>query len=280
MQNKLAEIPVTANGTPQPGERIEEPILLRADYNGVTTLTLNRPKQFNALSQALLSALQTELDLIAQDEAIRLVVIAANGKAFCAGHDLKEMRAHTDKAFHSALFEQCSQMMLTINHMSQPVIAKVQGLATAAGCQLVAACDLAVAADSAQFATSGIRVGLFCSTPAVAVSRNLSRKKALEILLTGEFIDAHTAVQEGLINRAVPAEQLDSAVQQLVDAIVAKSPFAVASGKRMFYQQLEMDMEEAYAYATETMACDMMAADAGEGIDAFMQKRQPVWQGR
>ncbi len=280
MQNKLAEIPVTANGTPQPGERIEEPILLRADYNGVTTLTLNRPKQFNALSQALLSALQTELDLIAQDETIRLIVIAANGKAFCAGHDLKEMRAHTDKAFHSALFEQCSQMMLTINHMSQPVIAKVQGLATAAGCQLVAACDLAVAADSAQFATSGIRVGLFCSTPAVAVSRNLSRKKALEILLTGEFIDAHTAVQEGLINRAVPAEQLDSAVQQLVDAIVAKSPFAVASGKRMFYQQLEMGMEEAYAYAAETMACDMMAADAGEGIDAFMQKRQPVWQGR
>ena len=280
MQNKLAEIPVTTNGAPQPGERIEEPILLRADHNGVTTLTLNRPKQFNALSQALLSALQTELDLIAQDETIRLVVIAANGKAFCAGHDLKEMRAHTDKAFHSALFEQCSQMMLTINHMPQPVIAKVQGLATAAGCQLVAACDLAVSADSAQFATSGIRVGLFCSTPAVAVSRNLSRKKALEILLTGEFIDAHTAVQEGLINRAVPAEQLDSALQQLVDAIVAKSPFAVASGKRMFYQQLEMGMEEAYAYAAETMACDMMAADAGEGIDAFMQKRQPVWQGR
>lgn len=280
MQNKLAEIPVTANGAPQSGERIEEPILLRADHNGVTTLTLNRPKQFNALSQALLSALQTELDHIAQNETIRLVVIAANGKAFCAGHDLKEMRAHTDKAFHSALFEQCSQMMLTINRMSQPVIAKVQGLATAAGCQLVAACDLAVAADSAQFATSGIRVGLFCSTPAVAVSRNLSRKKALEILLTGEFIDAHTAVQEGLINRAVPAEQLDSALQQLVDAIVAKSPFAVASGKRMFYQQLEMGMEEAYAYAAETMACDMMAADAGEGIDAFMQKRQPVWQGR
>lgn len=280
MQNKLAEIPVTANGAPQASASIEEPILLRADHNGVTTLTLNRPKQFNALSQALLSALQTELDLIAQDETIRLVVIAANGKAFCAGHDLKEMRAHTDKAFHSALFEQCSQMMLTINHMPQPVIAKVQGLATAAGCQLVAACDLAVAADSAQFATSGIRVGLFCSTPAVAVSRNLSRKKALEILLTGEFIDAHTAVQEGLINRAVPAEQLDSALQQLVDAIMAKSPFAVASGKRMFYQQLEMGMEEAYAYAAETMACDMMAADAGEGIDAFMQKRQPVWQGR
>ena len=280
MQNKFAEATVATHGAPPAKTSIEEPILLRADHNGVTTLTLNRPKQFNALSQALLSALQTELDLITQDETIRLVVIAANGKAFCAGHDLKEMRAHTDKAFHSALFEQCSQMMLTINRMPQPVIAKVQGLATAAGCQLVAACDLAVAADSAQFATSGIRVGLFCSTPAVAVSRNLSRKKALEILLTGEFIDAHTAVQEGLINRAVPVEQLDSALQQLVDAIVAKSPFAVASGKRMFYQQLEMGMEEAYAYAAETMACDMMAADAGEGIDAFMQKRQPVWQGR
>jgi enoyl-CoA hydratase/carnithine racemase len=258
----------------------EEPLVLRKDHNGVTTLTLNRPKQFNALSQAVLAALQTELDAIAQDESIRVVVIAATGKAFCAGHDLKEMRAHTDKAFHSALFDQCSRMMLTINHLPQPVIAKVQGLATAAGCQLVAACDLAVAADTAIFATSGIRVGLFCSTPAVPVSRNLSRKKALEILLTGEFIDAQTAVQEGLLNRAVPAEQLDAAVQQLIDAILAKSSFAVASGKRMFYKQLEMGMEEAYTYASEVMACDMMADDAAEGIDAFMQKRQPAWKGR
>ncbi len=258
----------------------EEPLVLRADHNGIATLTLNRPKQFNALSQAVLAALQSELDAIAQDQSVRVVVLAAAGKAFCAGHDLKEMRAHTEKAFHNALFDQCSHMMLTINHLPQPVIAKVQGLATAAGCQLVAACDLAVAADTATFATSGIRVGLFCSTPSVPVSRNLSRKKALEILLTGEFIDAQTAVQEGLLNRAVPAEQLDAAVQQLADAILAKSSFAIASGKQMFYKQLEMGMEEAYAYASEVMACDMMAEDAVEGIDAFMQKRQPTWKGR
>lgn len=258
----------------------EEPILLRRDHNGVTTLTLNRPKQFNALSQAMLTALQSELDDIAQNPAVRVVVIAANGKAFCAGHDLKEMRSHPDQAFQQALFNQCSQMMLTLNHIPQPVIARVQGLATAAGCQLVAACDLAVAADSASFATSGIRVGLFCSTPAVPVSRNLSRKKAAELLFTGEFMDAHTAAQEGLINYAVPAEQLDATVQRLVDAIVSKSAYAVASGKRMLYKQLEMDLTDAYSYAAEVMACDMMAADAGEGIDAFMQKRQPVWQGR
>lgn len=272
--NVIAEAPAKQTAT------TAEPVLLREDRNGVTTLTLNRPKQFNAMSEAVLAALQQELDVIAQDESIRVVVIAAAGKAFCAGHDLKEMRSHTDQAYHQALFEQCSKMMLTINHLPQPVIAKVQGLATAAGCQLVAACDLAVAADTATFATSGIRVGLFCSTPAVPVSRNLSRKKALEVLLTGEFIDAQTAVQEGLINRAVPAEQLDAAVQQLIDAIVTKSPYAVASGKRMFYKQLEMGMEDAYTYAAGVMACDMMAEDAGEGIDAFMQKRQPTWKGR
>ncbi len=268
------------NGATQSGAMAEEPMLLRADNHGVTTLTLNRPKQFNALSQAMLAALQSALDAIAQDDSVRVVVIAANGKAFCAGHDLKEMRAHTDQAFHQTLFEQCSRMMLTINQMPQPVLARVHGLATAAGCQLVAACDLAVAADSATFATSGIRVGLFCSTPSVAVSRNLGRKKAMEILLTGDFIDAKTAEQEGLINYAVPADELDATIQRLTDAIVSKSPYAVASGKRMFYQQLEMDMADAYTYAAETMACDMMAADASEGIDAFIQKRQPVWQGR
>lgn len=267
-----------ANGTPTIAA--EEPILLRSDQNGVTTLTLNRPKQFNALSQAMLDALQLELDAIAADETVRVVVIASNGKAFCAGHDLKEMRSHTEQEFHQALFTQCSHMMMTINRMPQPVIARVHGLATAAGCQLVAACDLAVAADTATFATSGIRVGLFCSTPSVAVSRNLGRKKAMEVLLTGDFIDAHTAAQEGLINYAVPVEQLDATIQRLTDAIVAKSPYAVASGKRMFYKQLEMDMADAYDYAAEVMACDMMAADASEGIDAFIQKRQPVWQGR
>lgn len=271
---------ISTNGAAHAANTNEEPILLRTDQNGVATLTLNRPKQFNALSQAMLDALQSELDAIAADETVRVVVIASNGKAFCAGHDLKEMRSHTEQEFHQALFTQCSRMMMTINQMPQPVIARVHGLATAAGCQLVAACDLAVAADSATFATSGIRVGLFCSTPSVAVSRNLGRKKAMEILLTGDFIDAHTAAQEGLINYAVPAEQLDATLQRLTDAIVAKSPYAVASGKRMFYQQLEMDMADAYDYAAEVMACDMMSTDAGEGIDAFIQKRQPIWQGR
>ncbi|MBX3015994.1 MAG: enoyl-CoA hydratase [Caldilineaceae bacterium] len=258
----------------------DEPLLLRTDQGGVTTLTLNRPKQFNALSQAMLTALQTELAAIAADPTVRVVILASAGKAFCAGHDLKEMRSHTEQDFHQALFTQCSRLMMTLTQMPQPVIARVHGLATAAGCQLVAACDLAVAADTATFATSGIRVGLFCSTPSVAVSRNLGRKKALEILLTGDFIDAETAVREGLINYAVPTVDLDTTIQRLTAAIVAKSPYAVASGKQMFYKQLEMDLADAYAYAAEVMACDMMAADAAEGIDAFIQKRQPVWQGR
>lgn len=271
---------VTTNGAHQTILTNEEPILLRTDHNGVVTLTLNRPKQFNALSQEMLAALQSALDAIAQDEAVRVVVLAASGKAFCAGHDLKEMRAHTDYDFQKALFDQCGRMMLTINRLPQPVIARVQGLATAAGCQLVAACDLAVAADTATFATSGIRVGLFCSTPSVAVSRNLGRKKAMEILLTGDFIDAKTAEREGLINYAVPADELDATIQRLTDAIVAKSSYAVASGKHMFYKQLEMDMTDAYEYAADVMACDMLAKDAAEGIDAFIQKRQPTWQGR
>ena len=271
-----------AEGAPAivPDAHGEEPLVLRTDQGAVTTLTLNRPRQFNALSSAMLAALQMELDRIGADESVRVVVLAAAGKAFCAGHDLKEMRSHPDKDFQSALFQQCSQMMLTINRLPQPVIGRVHGLATAAGCQLVAACDLAVAADSAQFATSGIRVGLFCSTPSVAVSRNLPRKKALEILLTGEFIDAQTAAREGLINYAVPLEELDATIQRLVDAIVAKSPVAVATGKGMFYRQLEMGMEDAYSYAAEVMACNMMAEDAQEGIDAFIEKRPAVWKGR
>ncbi|MBK8050589.1 MAG: enoyl-CoA hydratase [Anaerolineales bacterium] len=258
----------------------DEPLVLRTDEGGVATLTLNRPRQFNALSSAMIAAIQNELDVITTDPAVRVVVVAAAGKAFCAGHDLKEMRSHPEKDFQSALFEQCSAMMLTVNRMPQPVIARVHGLATAAGCQLVAACDLAVAADTAQFATSGIRVGLFCSTPAVAVSRNLSRKRALEILLTGDFIDAQTAASEGLINYAVPVDELDAAVQRLAGAIVAKSPLAIAMGKEMFYHQLEMDMEDAYTYASEVMARNMMAEDAQEGIDAFIEKRTPTWKGR
>ena len=258
----------------------EEAVLLRDDQDGLTTLTLNRPAQYNAMSEEVLAALQRELEAIAGDSAVRVVVLAAKGKAFCAGHDLKQMRANPQQSYYHDLFEQCSRMMMIINQIPQPVIAKVQGLATAAGCQLVAACDLAVAADTARFATSGINVGLFCSTPAVAVSRNVSRKKALEILLTGEFMDAQTALEQGLVNRVVPAAELDTAVAALAGAIMAKSAVAVSMGKEMFYKQSEMGMEDAYHYASEVMACNMMADDAGEGIDAFMEKRQPVWQGK
>ncbi|KAA0914260.1 enoyl-CoA hydratase [Psychrobacter sp. ANT_WB68] len=257
-----------------------EPLVIRENSGSVVTLTLNSPKQFNALSVELLAVMQAELDNIAQDTNIQVLVIAANGKAFCAGHNLKEMRANPDEAFQRALFEQCSQMMLTINRMPQVVIAKVQGIATAAGCQLVAACDLAVASDNAKFATSGINVGLFCSTPAVAVSRNLSRKQAFELLITGEFIDAHTALLQGLINRVASAEQLDSILQSLIDAITAKSSVAVTTGKTMFYKQLDMELADAYEYASEVMTCNMMADDVSEGIDAFIEKRHAVWTGR
>ena len=260
-----------------------EPLVIRRDSRdnrGVVTLTLNNPKQFNALSVALLSALQKELDAIAEDQTIRVVVIAAEGKAFCAGHNLKEMRAHSDRAFHQALFNQCSQMMLTLNRMPQVVIAKVQGIATAAGCQLVASCDLAVASSTAKFATSGINVGLFCSTPAVAVSRNLSPKQAFEMLITGEFIDAETAAAQGLINRVAAPEELDNTLQALIDAIISKSPVATATGKQMFYNQLGLSLPDAYDYASQVMVENMMADDVAEGIDAFIEKRQAVWIGR
>lgn len=260
-----------------------EPLVIRQDSRdnrSVVTLTLNNPKQFNALSVALLSALQKELDAIAEDQTIRVVVIAAEGKAFCAGHNLKEMRAHSDRAFHQALFNQCSQMMLTLNRMPQVVIAKVQGIATAAGCQLVASCDLAVASSTAKFATSGINVGLFCSTPAVAVSRNLSPKQAFEMLITGEFIDAETAAAQGLINRVAAPEDLDNTLQALIDAIISKSPVATATGKQMFYKQLGLSLPDAYDYASQVMVENMMADDVAEGIDAFIEKRQAVWTGR
>lgn len=256
---------------------VQEPVLLRRDQEGIATLTLNRPAQYNALSQALLGELQTTLDAIAADPAVRVVVIAGNGKAFCAGHDLKELRCHPEP---KVLFEQCSRMMLTLNRLPQPVIARVHGIATAAGCQMVGACDLAVAAEGARFAVSGINFGLFCSTPGVALSRNLGRKQALEMLLTGEFIDAPTALRYGLINRVAAPEALDEAVRTLADSILAKSPLAVANGKRMFYRQLEMGLDDAYAYASEVIACDMASEDAREGIDAFIGKRKPAWRGR
>lgn len=255
-------------------------LLLRDDQQGVTTLTLNTPKRFNALSEQMLEALEAALADIAHDEQVRCVVLAANGKAFCAGHDLKQMRANPDKAYHQALFTRCSQMMQAIVHCPVPVIAKVQGLATAAGCQLVASCDLAVAAQSARFAVSGINVGLFCSTPAVALSRNVPRKRAMEMLLTGEFISATQAAEWGLINRVAEDAVLDDAVQALTDSICAKSAVAVRTGKAMFACQLAMPLDEAYAFAGETMACNMQTLDAAEGIDAFINKRPPRWQHR
>jgi len=255
-------------------------VLLRSDTQGVATLTLNRPQQYNALSEELLAATITALEAIERDDSVRVVVIAGSGPAFCAGHDLKQMRANPSQDYYRKLFAQCSRMMLTIARMPQPVIARVHGIATAAGCQLVAQCDLAVAADSARFAVSGINVGLFCSTPSVPLGRNVLRKQAMEMLLTGDFIDAPTARQYGLVNRVVPAERLDAEVAQLAQSIVDKSAVAVATGKRMFYKHLEMGLEGAYQYAAQTMACNMMAEDVGEGIDAFMQKREPEWKHR
>ena len=255
-------------------------LLLRDDQQGVTTLTLNTPERFNTLSEQMLEALQTALTDLASDEQVRCVVLAANGKAFCAGHDLKQMRASPDQAYHQALFARCSEVMQAIVHFPVPVIAKVQGIATAAGCQLVASCDLAVAAQSARFAVSGINVGLFCSTPAVALSRNVPPKRAMEMLLTGEFISATQAAEWGLINRVVEDAALDDAVQTLTDSICAKSAVAVRTGKAMFARQLAMPLDEAYAFAGETMACNMQTLDAAEGIDAFIDKRPPRWQHR
>jgi len=257
-----------------------EPGLLRQNQAGVTTLTLNRPQQFNALSQALLVEFQAALDAIANEPAVRVVVIAGRGRAFCAGHDLKEMRAHAEPGYHQALFEQCSRVMLTLNRLPQPVIAKIDGIATAAGCQLVAACDLAVASERARFAVSGINLGLFCATPSVPLSRNLGRKQALRMLLTGDFIDAETALRHGLINQITPPDGLDAAVQALAAAICAKAPAAIASGKQMYYRQLELGLTDAYQYASEAMACGMASPDASEGIDAFFAKRPPQWQPR
>jgi enoyl-CoA hydratase/carnithine racemase len=259
----------------------EQAILLRNDRaDGLTTLTLNRPNQFNSLSSDMLSALQSALDAIAVDAKVRVVVIAGAGKAFCAGHDLKEMRGNHNKGFMQALFKQCGKVMMTITQMPQPVIARVHGIATAAGCQLVSMCDLAVAADVARFATSGINVGLFCATPGVGLSRNLGRKQALEMLLTGDFIDAQAALRQGLINRVVPLDMLDVELDTLAGSIIAKSPVAIGMGKQMFYKQLEMGLDAAYQYASEVMACNMMAEDAAEGIDAFIGKRKAEWKGR
>ena len=257
----------------------EEPVVLRSsDARGVVTLTLNRPHAFNALSEATLTALQRELDAIAQDESVRVVVLAAEGKAFCAGHDLKEMRAAPSLEYYERLFAQCSDMMLTIQRLPVPVIARVQGIATAAGCQLVAMCDLAVASSTAKFAVSGVNLGLFCSAPGVALSRNILQKAAFEMLVTGEFISAEEAKQRGLINRVAEPEQLNTEVEKVVATIVAKPRMAVAMGKEFFYRQVELDIAAAYEAGSQTMACNMMDEAALEGVQAFIEKRPPRWK--
>ena len=256
-------------------------ILLRATRGPVLTLTLNRPDAGNSLSTAMIAALQAALDDAIADDRVHVVVIdAAGGKIFCAGHDLKEFQSNPDPSFPKKVAAQCSRMMQTIVACPKPVIAKVRGIATAAGAQLVAACDLAVAADTARFATPGVNIGLWCLTPMVAISRTIAPKHALQMLLTGKLHDAQTALRFGLINDAVPAESLDAAVAELADGIASKSPFTVGLGKQAFYRQLGMDLASAYDYTSEVVVRNMLAEDAKEGIAAFTEKRAPVWKGR
>jgi enoyl-CoA hydratase/carnithine racemase len=243
----------------------------------VQWITLNRPKTFNALSEAMMSSLQRELDRIAANPRIRVVVLAGSGRAFCAGHYLHEMRASPEEDYYRTLFAQCSRMMMSIQRLPQPVIARVHGIATAAGCQLVAMCDLAVASEDARFAVSGVNLGLFCSTPSVPLSRNVSRKAAMEMLLTGDFVDARQALAQGLINRVVPEAELDAAVDSLAQRICSKPAVTIAMGKELFYRQLEMGIEAAYQLAGQTMACNMMQEPALEGVQAFIEKRKPNW---
>ncbi|WP_441961448.1 enoyl-CoA hydratase [Mycolicibacterium houstonense] len=254
-------------------------LLHERDHRGVVTLTLNRPQAFNALSEEMLTALGEAMGTLAHDDSVRAVVLGASGKAFCAGHDLKEMRAEPSMEYYQRLFAQCTAVMLAIQRLPVPVIARVQGLATAAGCQLVAMCDLAVSSEDARFAVSGVNVGLFCSTPGVALSRNVPRKAAFEMLVTGEFVSAAEARALGLVNRVVPADALDDEVDTLVASIVAKPRVAVAMGKALFYRQVDVDIESAYADAGDTMACNMMDPSALEGVQAFIDKRPPAWRG-
>jgi len=267
---------MNAPGTP--AAVAAEPTVLREDREGVATLTLNRPRQFNAISRAMLDELQRALDAIAKDSSVRVVVVAGAGSAFSGGHDLKEMMANRTEAFVGGLFERCSRAMLALAALPQPVIARVHGIATAAGCQIVAACDLAVASSEARFATSGINYGLFCATPGVPVSRNVSRKRAFEMLFTGEFVDAQTAMAWGLVNRVVPPGELDAEVARLAASIKAKPRAVVAAGKAFFYSQLESSLGEAYAAASRSITCNMLGPDAAEGVGAFIEKRTPKFE--
>jgi enoyl-CoA hydratase/carnithine racemase len=256
---------------------MDEALLESRDARGVVTLTMNRPANFNALSEEMIPALQSALDRIADDASARVVILAGNGKAFCAGHNLKEMAARPELAYYQKLFAQCARMMLAIQKLPVPVIARVHAIAAAAGCQLVAQCDLAVASTEARFAVSGINYGLFCSAPSVPLLRNVSTKAAMEMLLTGDFISAQQAEARGLINHAVPPDQLDAAIARLVDSILAKPRIALAMGKELFYRQREMGIEAAYQLACQTMAANMMDACAQEGATAFAEKRKPNW---
>jgi len=252
--------------------------LLREDDGAVCTLTLNRPQQRNALSTNVMAALTAELDRIAAEGDIKAVVLTGSGPAFCSGHDLKELRDNRSAAFYTSVFEQCSAMMQRIVRLPQPVIAKVNGFAFAAGCQLVASCDLAIASDEARFSTPGVNIGLFCSTPMVALSRNVGRKHAMEMLLLGGMIDAEKAASIGLINRSVPSELLHEAAMSWARAIASKASSTVKIGKRAFYEQLELRLADAYDHASAVMVRNMLDADAAEGIDAFLTKRQPSWK--
>jgi len=254
-----------------------EPVLLRRDEHDIAWLTLNRPAQRNALSVALMSALQDQIDAIAKDGKIKVVVIAGAGPGFCAGHDLKEMRANPGRQHYEALFQQCSRLMMSLVRLPKPVIARVHGIAAAAGCQLVASCDLAVASEDARLAVNGINIGLFCSTPMVALSRAVGRKPALEMLLTGDLIGAEHARAIGLVNRIVPPAELDDATRALARQIASKLRLAVAIGKEAFYRQAELGLDAAYAYTAEVMTRNMLARDTEEGIDAFIEKRPPKW---
>ena len=257
---------------------MNDDILLHTrDQSGVHTVTLNAPRSFNVLSEAMMAAFQRALDAVAADPGARAVVVGANGRAFCAGHDLKEMKARPELAYYQSLFATCSKLMMGVRKLEVPVIARVQGLATAAGCQLVAQCDLAVAVSEATFGVNGIDVGLFCATPSVALSRNMGPKQAMEMLLTGDFITADEAKARGLVNRVVEADALDAEVSALVDRILSKPREAIAMGKALFYRQLETGIESAYQLASQTMACNMVHDVAQEGVQAFIDKRTPNW---
>jgi len=254
------------------------PYLVRADQGGVARLTLNRGERYNPLSRAMIDALRAEVHAVSTDPSVRVVVLAADGKGFCAGHDLAEMREHAgEQVWEAALFSECNALMVALTRIPQPIIARVHGIATAAGCQLVSMCDLAVASDRARFALPGVSIGVFCSTPAVGVERAVGRKRAMELLLTGAPVDAVTARDWGLVNRVVPAERLDAAVDELAASIAARSAPVVANGKRAFYVQVDASLELAYTVAGEAMVRDLSGPDAAEGIEAFLAKRTPVW---